>query len=205
MSDENQKLSPMERAFCRAYVANGGNGTQAAIAAGYSEKGASVAAARLLKRPAVIAEIERLRLASGKVVEQIMSKALAAPGDGYVTRAAKAEAEADRAAVLNRAWVIAGVIENFEIALGRRSATVTKLLTRKAAKVLIEGQAPVIVEELVAEKAEVFQRDAAAANRAAEILLEEVARLEAAGQGGEQDDTGRHPLAERLDRFMRST
>lgn len=44
----------------RHYLANGGNGTQAAIAAGYSAKGAAVAASKLLKRPAVVEEIQRL-------------------------------------------------------------------------------------------------------------------------------------------------
>lgn len=43
-----RKLSAKQQAFCRAYITNGGNATQAAIKAGYSEKGVRVTACRLL-------------------------------------------------------------------------------------------------------------------------------------------------------------
>ena len=42
------KLTDKQLAFCREYVKNGYNGTQAAIKAGYCEKGAAVEAVRLL-------------------------------------------------------------------------------------------------------------------------------------------------------------
>jgi phage terminase small subunit len=48
------------RNFVAHYVANGRNGTQAAISAGRSPKGANVWAARTLKEPAVQAMIEEL-------------------------------------------------------------------------------------------------------------------------------------------------
>ena len=51
-----------ERAFAHAYIANNRNGLQAALTAGFSERGAGVAANRLLKRANVItilAEAER--------------------------------------------------------------------------------------------------------------------------------------------------
>jgi phage terminase small subunit len=48
------------RTFVAHYVANGRNGTQAAISAGRSPKGADVWAARALKEPAVQAMIEEL-------------------------------------------------------------------------------------------------------------------------------------------------
>lgn len=41
---------PMQRRFVMAYVDNGGNGTQAAISAGYAEKAARQQASRLLKK-----------------------------------------------------------------------------------------------------------------------------------------------------------
>ena len=41
-------MTPKQEAFVHHYCANGGNGTQAAIAAGYSERGADVTASRLL-------------------------------------------------------------------------------------------------------------------------------------------------------------
>ena len=42
-------ITPKQQAFIHAYIANGGNGTQAAITAGYSPKGAGVQAHDLLK------------------------------------------------------------------------------------------------------------------------------------------------------------
>lgn len=50
------------KAFVEAYFANGGNGTQAAITAGFAEKSAGVTAAKLLKDARVLAEIERRRI-----------------------------------------------------------------------------------------------------------------------------------------------
>lgn len=49
------------KAFVEAYFANNENGTQAAITAGFAEKSAGVTAAKLLKDPRVLAEIERRR------------------------------------------------------------------------------------------------------------------------------------------------
>lgn len=49
------------KAFVEAYFANGGNGTQAAVTAGFAEKSASVTAAKLLKDARVAAEIEKRR------------------------------------------------------------------------------------------------------------------------------------------------
>lgn len=46
-------LSAMERIFCDTFVANGGNGTDAAIAAGYAEGSAHVTGCRLLCRKRV--------------------------------------------------------------------------------------------------------------------------------------------------------
>lgn len=45
---KGDKLTDKQKAFCREYVKNGYNGTQAAIKAGYSIKGADAEAGRLL-------------------------------------------------------------------------------------------------------------------------------------------------------------
>jgi phage terminase small subunit len=50
-----------ESEFIRCYIGNDGNGTQAALAAGYAPKGAATAARRLLDRPAVAAAIEKTK------------------------------------------------------------------------------------------------------------------------------------------------
>lgn len=59
-------LSQRERAFCREFVLNGGNASQAALSAGYGAhaRSASVAAARCMARPRVLAEIKRLMVAN---------------------------------------------------------------------------------------------------------------------------------------------
>lgn len=54
------KLSIKEKKFCAEYVIDE-NGTRAAIAAGYAEKSAAVAASRLLKKANIQAEIAKLR------------------------------------------------------------------------------------------------------------------------------------------------
>ncbi|WBA79565.1 terminase small subunit [Endozoicomonas sp. GU-1] len=51
------KLSPKQEAFCRAYITNGGNATQAAISAGYSKKTARVVGAENLTKPAIKARL----------------------------------------------------------------------------------------------------------------------------------------------------
>ena len=47
------KLTKKQREFIRAYKSNGGNGTQAAIKAGYSEKTAEVIASENLTKPII--------------------------------------------------------------------------------------------------------------------------------------------------------
>ena len=59
-------LTEKQDAFCDEYVANGGQGTAAAKAAGYAEKSAHVEANRLLKNPLILQEVyKRTALAVG--------------------------------------------------------------------------------------------------------------------------------------------
>jgi hypothetical protein len=59
MEVDVSELNPRHRAFIDAYLTTAnGNGTRAAITAGYSEKTAGVQASQLLKHPAVRAAIE---------------------------------------------------------------------------------------------------------------------------------------------------
>jgi hypothetical protein len=60
-------------AFCAAYVATGGNGTEAARRVGYEHKSASGAASRLLARPDVQ---ERLLVAAVAMVDELTIPAL---------------------------------------------------------------------------------------------------------------------------------
>lgn len=70
-----RKLSPREEAFCLEYVKLEGNGTQAAIAAGYSPNGAHVQAHKLLKRGPVQARILEVRnVAVAKALGELTTK-----------------------------------------------------------------------------------------------------------------------------------
>lgn len=53
------KLTPKQKAFVREYKANGGNGTQAAIKAGYSEKTARKIAAENVTKPVIKEALEK--------------------------------------------------------------------------------------------------------------------------------------------------
>ena len=72
------KLTPKQERFCMEYLIDR-NGTQAAIRAGYGEKGAGVAACRMLKKPNILArvrelqaeEAERLSLSADAVLMEI--------------------------------------------------------------------------------------------------------------------------------------
>jgi len=59
--NENKPLTAKQEAFCRYYVANGFNGTQAAISAGYSESTANEQAAQLLAKLSIQEYIETLK------------------------------------------------------------------------------------------------------------------------------------------------
>ena len=54
-----EKLTPKQRAFVREYKINGGNGTQAAIKAGYSENTAYSISSENLKKPEIIEALEK--------------------------------------------------------------------------------------------------------------------------------------------------
>lgn len=58
---ENKPLTAKQEAFARNYVANGFNGFQAAVKAGYAEESARVEASRLLTNANVAAFIEELK------------------------------------------------------------------------------------------------------------------------------------------------
>ena len=51
------KLTPKQAKFVKEYKANGGNGTQAAIKAGYSENTADVIAVENLRKPNIRAAL----------------------------------------------------------------------------------------------------------------------------------------------------
>lgn len=56
-----ENMKPRHVVFVKEYIANGSNQTQAALKAGYSQKGAVVAGQKILKRPEVVRAIDHLR------------------------------------------------------------------------------------------------------------------------------------------------
>lgn len=56
----SQKLTPKQRLFIKHYIANGGNGTQAAISAGYSKSTAHTQANENLKKPYIVKHLQRM-------------------------------------------------------------------------------------------------------------------------------------------------
>lgn len=56
---DKMKLTPKQKAFVREYKTNGGNGTQAAIKAGYSENTADVIATENLRKPSIREALEK--------------------------------------------------------------------------------------------------------------------------------------------------
>lgn len=97
-------LTVNQRKFVTEY-AKDGNGTQAAIRAGYSAKGASVAAARLLKNDSVFKAIEGLHqkiqesgeLSAAKVladIEDVRIKAMESGGYAAALKASELQGKA---------------------------------------------------------------------------------------------------------------
>ena len=56
---QSRQLNPRQQAFAREYVANGGNATQAAVAAGYSHATVDKSAKRLTEHAGIRGEIDR--------------------------------------------------------------------------------------------------------------------------------------------------
>jgi phage terminase small subunit len=71
----NVAFTPREERFIAEYLVDG-NGTRAAVAAGYSEGNAKSQAYELLKRPHVLAEIKRRQRAIAKKLELSAEKVL---------------------------------------------------------------------------------------------------------------------------------
>lgn len=204
---QNRPLTEKEAAFCRYYVEQGcTNGKLAAIRAGYGEKSAHVTASQLLKKPRIQDEVRRL---IGDRNTKAVAVIDAVANDAKATRPATENPEAvlisqqqdeDEAAGLTRAYVVAGLIENFEMALGRRPTRITKMITHRARAA--DGQITTTVE---AVRVDAFLVDGATANRAAELLMKEVDRREGvqANDARGVTEDGRPDLKPYLEAFRR--
>ena len=178
----NRPLTKMEREFCRAYVRQGCiNATKAALAAGYAKASAHVTGCRLLKRADILDEIANIRGDAKGVARIIIAGALEGARKAREARtradpamaADLALAEADVADGLDRAYVVAGLIDNYEICLGRRSVKTTKLVKQ----IVLDDRGTSRTETVGVQVGE-FRHDSAGANRAGELLMKELDRID---------------------------
>jgi phage terminase small subunit len=96
MASENPDyITPKQQAFIQHYMANGGNGTQAAISAGYAPRSAAVTASEMLKmakirkrmEPEKDKQMDRVGLDTDWIVSRLMKEANEAPSDAARIRA----------------------------------------------------------------------------------------------------------------------
>lgn len=210
-------LTEMEAAFCAAYVRNGRKPKAAALEAGYAPgkdgAAASVAAAKLLKRPAIQAEIKRIEDATGTAVQRrlvafVKAKNAAFEAEEALTgeifqgptpeemRCARAKTLEELA--LTRAWVIERMMRNAMICMGEEKVTTHRILKVKGQN----GQP----DSFTAVEIEVFERDAAGANTALGLLAKELDKLEPPGTNTDQADSDAPAVASnpQLEEAMRN-
>jgi hypothetical protein len=179
---DSPKLNRREADFCRYYVGNNGNGTDAAKRAGYSPATARVQASQLLRRPHIAAEIERLRAAIRASAAKIMGTAVARKIENIDAISGEVippdQHDAIKEAViagLTRAYVIANLMEIVDIGMGKRPTISTKIV--KAVQKNEDGE---MTETVNGVAIEVSERDLGAAVRALELLEREATKKEEA-------------------------
>ena len=87
-------VTPKQQRFVAAYIANGGNGTQAAIEAGYAPRSAAPTACEMLKMSKIrvrlegekTAQLDRLALSGDWVTSRLMTMADQADSDAAKVR-----------------------------------------------------------------------------------------------------------------------
>lgn len=182
------ELTEQQERFCRAYVANGGNGAAAAVAAGYSKAGAAVQAHRLLKNTAIELRVAQLKLevATGGVtlLRPPSGGAAGAPpsppidGDVYGPGAALPPPGGTMSPEeeLTRGYIVNGLMEVVEIGLGRRT-----VLERVMLKGTIVGHDGSMKQEVRVEELQVTDRNLSAAVNALKALSDQIEIIKAAG------------------------
>ena len=141
MATPEQTLTKKQRAFCEAYALDA-NGTQAAIAAGYSKTSAATTSSRLLKHPKVMSMLQARRgaaLARLEVTEDMVLQELAAVAfsniEDYVTWDAAAGALVVRPSVEIPRHLQAAIESIDEKVLESQNKDGTRLYTRTVRKV----------------------------------------------------------------------
>ncbi len=146
-----QRLSPRALAFVRHYVANGGNGTRAAVAAGYSVAGAAQQASALLKRVDVQAELALVRAQVDPRRQLVIHDGQVLPPLGGGGRQTTTPVER-----LTRAWIVETLLRQVDVCMGDMPGVVT---ARDGTEMFVR------------------RRDAPSANRAIELLDKQLDKL----------------------------
>jgi hypothetical protein len=126
-------LNSREVSFCRHFLVSD-NATRAALAAGYSRRGAKVRAHLLLQREAVLDEIERLRRVHEKAVNSALTGATSSKELAEVScwpLQLRRDVDAEVVALVDRNYAIAAIVEGLEMALGRRPMTISTVKERQ--------------------------------------------------------------------------
>jgi phage terminase small subunit len=197
-------LSGRELAFARRFIISR-NATKAAAEAGYAKTSAHVAGHRLLQRPHVRDEIERLEAKALRDAAQITTlirnaneAATSAIGVGPAEASReRLEVDADTVASTTRIHILAALIESLEVSLGRRKRLVSRLRTARG-----KAGEP---DRIEAFNVEIFDPNPHAANATAAILLKELANHPTPSAASPSENPDLHPdLAEALRTFWES-
>ena len=139
-------LTLKQASFAAEYIALHGNGTRAAIAAGYSEKGASVAAVRLLGKASVKKRIERLskrhEVTADRVLTRLDNLSVKAEESGNFPAAVRAEELLGKALGL---WVDRSVSVNVDLN-GSHIEAIRALASRRIQKNITPGDSARVID-----------------------------------------------------------
>ena len=139
-------LSVREAAFAAQYVAKNGNGTQAAIAAGYAPKSAHVSASLLIRRPKVQRRIKRLtrrhEITADRVLTRLDNLSARAEESGNYPAAVRAEELIGKSLGM---WVDRSVSVNLDLT-GQHIEAIRALSARRVQKNTTPGDSARPVE-----------------------------------------------------------
>ena len=139
-------LSIREAAFAAQYVAKHGNGTQAAIAAGYAPSAAHVAASRLIRRGKVKRRIDRLtrkhEITADRVLTRLDNLSAKAEESGNYPAAVRAEELIGKSLGM---WVDRSVSVNLDLT-GQHIEAIRALSARRIQKNITPGDSATPIE-----------------------------------------------------------
>ena len=139
-------LSIREAAFAAQYVAKHGNGTQAAIAAGYAPSAAHVAASRLIRRGKVKRQIDRLtrkhEITADRVLTRLDNLSAKAEESGNYPAAVRAEELIGKSLGM---WVDRSVSVSLDLT-GQHIEAIRALASRRIQKNITPGDGARVID-----------------------------------------------------------